>query len=200
LQEKSSKEFLQARLTFNKTTYSRGECADYDFDGTIIEVFAQMEEVQPRIFQLLLDCGSGLFDPSKVLLFYIGSHRDCDCGKHCPLERLLQLGADPNLKGYLLTSLQIAVVSRDFEGARRLLEAGADPNDTGDSNGITWENNTLMGQFNHLRNASPLHVNRNFECTWKAETQEEKRTEEDKHRIEAMLLDYGAEDFDESRV
>jgi hypothetical protein len=101
----------------------------------------------------------------------------------------LELGADPNMIGYQVTPLQIAVVSWDFEGVSTLLNAGADPNDTGNSDGIVWEMGTLMSRFNHLHNASPLYICRNFECTRK------RAIEKDLKKIEATLLQYGAEAF-----
>jgi hypothetical protein len=74
-----------------------------------------------------------------------------------------------------------------------LLKAGADPNDTGNSDGIVWERGTLMSRFNHLHNASPLHICRNFKCISKGYAIEIR--EKDLKKIEAILLQYGAEEF-----
>jgi hypothetical protein len=199
LQGKDTKDFLQTRLTF--TTEVWEVVSDYDvecyiFDGSIIEVFAQLGFDWADVFKLLLECSTGLFDPSRVLLLFIGSHEhDPTCGRdgYCLAKRLLELGADPNVIGYQVTPLQIAVVSWDFESVSTLLKAGADPNDTGNSDGVFWEEGTLMSRFNHLHNASPLYICRNFECIFKDHVRRDR--EGDLKDIEAILLQYGAEAF-----
>ena len=116
------------------------ETNSYDFEGSIIELFAQLVNyVRLDPFTLLLEQGIGFFNPSIALLSFVGSHdhdRKFDFEHGCHLSRLLQLGATPNISGYMVTPLQIAVASWDFEGVMILLEAGADPNGTGDSGGI----------------------------------------------------------------
>jgi len=197
LQGKDTKDFLQARLTFTKEVWfvvSDDDMEDYIFDGSIIEVVAQFAVDEVDGFKLLLEYGTGLFDPSKVLLLFIGVHYHnlkYDCDGYCPAQRLLGLGADPNMIGYQVTPLQIAVVSWDFEGVSTLLNAGADPNDTGNSDGIVWEKDTLLSRFNHLHNASPLYICRNFECKSTHKREREKNLK----MIEATLLQYGAEAF-----
>jgi hypothetical protein len=202
LQGKDTKDFLQTRLTFTMDVWfvvSDHDMENYIFDGSIIEVFAQLSFEWADIFELLLEYGTGLFDPSRVLLLFIGRHY---LGLEKPyygyftaerlLERLLELGADPNMIGYQVTPLQIAVVSWDFESTSTLLKAGADPNDTGYSDGIFWEKDSLMSRFNHLHNASPLYICRNFECIFERFSKER---EEGLGKIEAILLQYGAEAF-----
>ena len=199
LQGKETKDFLQTRLTFTKEVWdvvSESDTEDYIFDGSIIEVFAQLAFYWADVFKLLLEYGTGLFDPSRVLLLFIGSHDHNlkeDCDGYCPAERLLELGADPNVIGHQVTPLQIAVVSWDFESVSMLLKAGADPNDTGKGDGVFWEKGTLMSRFNHLHNASPLYICRNFECIFRDAIKREK--EKDLGKIEAILLQYGAEAF-----
>jgi hypothetical protein len=198
LQGKDTKDFLQTRLTFTAEVWHvvSDHVGHYIFDGSIIEVFAQLAVRTADGFKLLLEYGTGLFDPSKVLLLFIGGHDHnlkYDCEGYCPAERLLELGADPNMIGYQVTPLQIAVVSWDFEGVSTLLNAGADPNDTGNSDGIVWEMGTLLSRFNHLHNASPLYICRNFECILKGLLKDER--EKNLKKIEATLLQYGAEAF-----
>jgi len=200
LQGKDTKDFLQTQLTFQKEVrfvVSEDDMEDYTFDGSIIEVFAQFP-FKVDEFKLLLEYGTELFDPSKVLLLFIGCHNHNlkgDCNGYCPAERLLELGADPNMIGYRVTPLQIAVVSWDFEGVSTLLKAGADPNDTGNNDGIFWGKGTLMSRFNHLRNASPLYICRNFECIFQDGSYAKRYREEGLRKIEAILLQYGAEAF-----
>ena len=78
----------------------------------------------------------------------------------------MDLGADPNVKGSgsRITPLQIAVILGDLDGIGILLDAGADPNDTGSSEGTVWEDGTPMSRFNHLNGHSPLYICKNFEC------------------------------------
>jgi hypothetical protein len=199
LQGKDTKDFLQTRLTFTMDVWfvvSDHDMENYIFDGSIIEVFAQLSLQWVDIFELLLEYGTGLFDPSRVLPLFIGRHyfdpKD-KCYGYCPTERLLELGADPNMMEYQVTPLQIAVVSWDFESVSTLLKAGADPNGTGNSDGVFWEKGTLMSRFNHLHNASPLYIFRNFECFFEGYTKENR--EGDEEEIEEILLQYGAEAF-----
>ena len=203
LQGKYTKDFLQTRLNFKKSILgvtSDDDDEEYIFDGSIIEVFAQLALLRIDEFKLLLEYGTGFFDPSKALLLFIGNHNHDlkgGCEEYCPVERLLQLGAEPNAKEYKITPLQIAVVSWDFGGVRTLLKAGSDPNDTGNSDGIVWGNDTLTSRFNHLHNASPLHICRSFQCIWSEykvnDTEESKKN--NRRKIEAILLQYGAEAF-----
>jgi hypothetical protein len=199
LQGKDTKDFFQTRLTFTMDIWfvvSNDDMENYIFDGSIIEVFAQLSVQWVDIFELLLEYGTGLFDPSRVLLLFIGRHYydpEDKCYGYCPTERLLELGADPNMMGYQVTPLQIAVVTWDFESVSTLLKAGADPNGTGNSDGVFWEKGTLMSRFNHLHNASPLYIFRNFECIFEDYTKENR--EGDEEEIEEILLQYGAEAF-----
>jgi len=196
LQGKETKDFLQTRLAFTREVwfvFSDFDMEDYIFDGSIIEVFAQLPSYWVDVFKLVLEYSTGLFDPSRVLLLFIGSHYHNPtggCNGYCPVERLLELGADPNMTGYQVTPLQIAVASWDFESVSTLLKAGADPNGTGDSDGIFWDEGTLMSRFNDLHNASPLYICRNFECIF-----EGRNKEKDLRKVKAILLQYGAEAF-----
>jgi hypothetical protein len=200
LQGKDTKDFLQTRLTLTMDVWhvvSERDTENYIFDGSIIEVFAQLAFEWADVFELLLEYGTGLFDPSRVLLLFIGRHYidlENEYSRYRQVERLLELGADPNMIGYQVTPLQIAVVSWDFKSVSTLLKAGADPNGTGNSDGVFWEKGTLMSRFNHLHNASPLYICRNFKCIFEEDYLTEKR-EKDLRKIEAILLQYGAEAF-----
>lgn len=70
---------------------------------------------------------------------------------------------DPNPAGYLVTPIQIAVANRTGEGVRNLLETGADPNATGDRNGVPFKTNTFLEWANELHGLSPLQICRHFE-------------------------------------
>jgi hypothetical protein len=88
---------------------------DYNVVGSIPEMVAQWEFRQPQTFTFILDLisehGVTHFDPSTLLLLYIGCHQHDRCNESCSLERLLHLGASANgPEGAVVTPLQIAVV------------------------------------------------------------------------------------------
>jgi hypothetical protein len=88
-------------------------------------------------------------------------------------------------------------VSWDFEGVKRLLHAGADPNDCGYENGIAWESNDLLGRFNHLGGYSPLLICKESECIDYFRSSEA-RFKEDHNKIEELLIADGARSFEEN--
>ena len=187
LQSKNNKNFLTARLTFRMSE------SIYRFDGSIIEIFAQAAFQASHIFGLLLEHGTGLFDPSAILLRSIGCHQDHpkhDCSSYCLLERLLELGADPNMTGCWVTPLQIAVKCYDLKAVTSLLEAGANPNPIEQSNGIAWKHGTHMSRYNYLHGVSPLYIFRRYTHTGLV-----RETRMDSKRIEAILLQYKAEEY-----
>ena len=205
LQAKDTRDFLQARMRFEKEVVSFIpflKRKSYIFDGSIIEIYAQMAMSSQSTFRLLLDHGAGLFDPSKILLLYIGRRwqdRKVECQRDCILRRLLDIGADPNAKGSKITPLQIAVVSKDVVGIEILLSAGADPNDTGTSGGTVWEDRTFMSRFNHLDGASALYICRRLDpdpIHFRIALGRVRRAnEENRKKIEAILLQHGAKEF-----
>lgn len=192
LQRQHTYDFLQTRLNFTSTDWILYEepISEYIFDGSIIEVCAHLN-LNNKIFPLLLEYGTGLFDPSKVLFICTGFHRHRDCIESCAVERLLELGADPNVLKHQVTPLQIAVVNWDFEAVSMLLKAGADPNDTGNTDAIVWGEGTPMNSwFKQLHNASPLSICRHFDCS-----DVTNRTEADREKVEEILLQYGAKEL-----
>lgn len=169
LQEEDNTRLLQTRLQLTSycgACFTYRECVEGElhlFDGTFFEVFAQPQNSLSCVLSFLMEVGAGMFDPSVLLLLYIGGHRHGDtCEDVCPVQRLLDLGADPNLKGYIVTPLQIATYCSDVEGVDTLLKHGAHPNSTGCSNGVAWEEDTLMGCINHLHGHSPLRIYRKY--------------------------------------
>jgi hypothetical protein len=159
---------------------------DFDFEGTAIELFAQLAMDKPHPFRTLLEQGAQYIDPSAAFLSFISSHghgEDNTCEDYCLLSQLLQLGANVNESGFWVMPLQIAVARFDLAGVKVLLKAGADPNGIGDSNGTEWNNRSLLGRFNHLRAVRPLSICRQEEG-------------DDREEIEAELLQYGAWDFE----
>ena len=204
LQGKNNKDFLRTRLIFSNC----GEIFDnnHNYDGSILEIFAQSAFEVPGRLRLLLEHGTGLFDPSVILLLFIGCHQchpNDDCSSHCMVKRLLDLGADPNMNGCWATPLQIAVHCRDLIAISILLEAGADVNPVENSDGIAWEDQTLMSRFNVLHGASPLYIHRHFDpyenediFFWRNRTLNPRKG--DLEQVEAILLQYGAKSYQQT--
>ena len=199
LQGKDLKSLLQAQICFDRTAWYmfHDDCEGrYKFKGPLIEVFAQLAIRSVDAFKFLVEVGAGSFDPSIALLLYVRGHVHSvqfGCDGFCPLQRLLELGADPNLGGYRITPLQIATFSNDYEGIEMLLEAGAMPNDTGSADGGIWREDSVMGYLNRLHGASPLRICRDFPIVSRVNFEE--RRADDRKRIEALLLYHGAEAF-----
>ena len=191
LQSKNNKDFLTARLDISMREYLFDDV--YKFDGSIIEIFAQLAFEASDIFRLLLEHGTGLFDPSAILLLSVGCHEcnpNSDCSKYCLVERLLKLGADPNMTGCWVTPLQIAVKRYDLKAITSLLKAGADPNPIEQSNGVAWARGTSMSRFNGLWGASPLYICRQFDHSGLLG-----EVKMELEQIEAILLQYGAKSY-----
>ena len=200
LEENEDKGFLRCRLKMRRPRFWHPRSViDYHekldvFDHSIIEVFALVADYKASKLNFLLDYGTGYFDPTTVLLFYIARHGrrygHSHGGQRCPLERLLELGGDPNPNGSWVTPLQIAVVSYDSIATKMLLEAGADVNGIGDIRAVRWEEDSVMSQFNHLHAASPLYIYREFDPITLGRTKENEPGLMDK-----ILPQYGAEAF-----
>ena len=196
LQGKDLKSLLQAQLCFNREVIITDSDQRYVFEGSLIEVFAQSAIGSVDAFKFLVEVGAGLFDPSIALLLYIGGHVhsvQLDCKGFCPLQRLLELGANPNLRGYRVTPLQIATFCSDYEGVEMLLEAGAMPNDTGSFDGVIWPEDSIMHDLNNLYGASPLRICRDFEIISRPTFREVGVN--DRKKIEALLLFHGADAY-----
>jgi ankyrin repeat protein len=114
--------------------------------------------------------GRGFICYTNLLPRYMPNHpctsinRSVECKSLCALTRLLQLGANPDPRGFQVTPLQMATFRRDAAGVRALLEAGADPNNTGDGQGIEWAAETSIFQaYCGLHGFTPLYVLRHLE-------------------------------------
>jgi hypothetical protein len=206
---------IQCSLKVNlkaESVIGEGRWVHYEFEGSIMELCAQFADVgnRPEPFRMLLDLDPKYFDPSTILMSYIGSHDhyinaqkqfadeeyDSPCNESCPLSILLKLGANVNAPGYIVTPLQIAVVCWDFAGVKILLEAGADPNNTGDSDGAEWKEDTPLSRFNHLHGVTPRMICDVYECIYPDSVSDDMQRRKVKHkfggreRIVALLLQY----------
>ncbi|KAE9372923.1 hypothetical protein N431DRAFT_467149 [Stipitochalara longipes BDJ] len=186
-------------LYVEKVGYQR-----YEFDCSFIEIFAQLAFYRMEDLRLLLVLGEGMFDPSKVLIAYVGSHYNCDeCLStekkqgDCIVKRLLEGGADPNATGYFVTPLQVAVFTDQPDLVALLLATGADPNSTGDVEGLKWEGNTILGYFSHLHGYSPLDlIKSEIQAEWVKRSGWDKfemgNNTETNEQITKLLKQYGA--------
>lgn len=175
----------------------------YNFVGSIPEMVAQWACNQPDTFTFILDLisehGVTHFDPSTLLLLYIGCHQHDTCNDSCSLKRLLRLGASANgPEGAFVTPLQIAVVCWDLQGVETLLNAGAEPNALG-KNGSRWAPDSLMERFNHLHGVSSLHIIKHFQCNYRGRLKEDLHLDETtRGNIETRLLEFEAVEIEPS--
>ncbi|KAH7378027.1 hypothetical protein BKA64DRAFT_714528 [Cadophora sp. MPI-SDFR-AT-0126] len=169
---------------------------NHTFSGSVIEVMAQFANHSFESFCLLLKRYPGYYDPSTTLLHFIGyhglnalGHYSCndDHNFDCPVRTLLEAEAEPNLMGYRVTPLQIAVAAWDLEGVQLLLAHGADPDGTGDPKGIVWPRTSPMFKFNGLHGKSALQICRTRECRHLAYNVQTERMS-DLEQIERLLL------------
>ncbi|KAK4231120.1 hypothetical protein QBC38DRAFT_258954 [Podospora fimiseda] len=181
------------------------------FKGSVLELYAQSFL---GLFgghgglRLFLDVMIGRFDPSTIMLLYIGRHshpalirsgvNPCPACKN--LKVLLGMGASSRAPGYAIGSLQIATSKLDVEGVRLLLEAGADPDDVGDLDGTigTPERGTFLAWYAWLRGQSPLHIirHRHFSTAFPYHDYDLVVHRHERAReIEEILVKYGAKDF-----
>ncbi|KAH6699767.1 hypothetical protein BKA61DRAFT_496302 [Leptodontidium sp. MPI-SDFR-AT-0119] len=161
---------------------SGAEVIIYEFNGPLMEVMSQFVDYHLESFRSLLINYTRFYNPSTTLLYFIGLHipafgEQSACNEDtsdCLVRKLLEAGAQPNLLGYRLTPLQIAVAVRDLEGVRLLLQFKADPNYVGDPNGVVWSTNSLLASFNKFCGIEPF-----------------------RETIEQLLLAFGGIEFDQ---
>jgi hypothetical protein len=169
----------------------------YKFSGTVLEYMAvyshYMFFAPHAFFFFCVEMGEGHANFASILPAYCGTHDTCPCykGEPCILEILLELGALPDPGGYPVTPLQIACFLGDGRGAQLLLEAGADPNRTGDKDGVRWDKNSALHLFTPLHSLSPLRIITMSDNKSLAGSI-------DQDGMERLVLFYGGRDFDSS--
>jgi hypothetical protein len=170
-----------------------------EFECNLVEFLAEIREFDRDVLDFFQQEVRGLICYTDLLPRYMPGHVfETVCESSCVLPRLLQLGANPDPKGFQVTPLQIAVFSRDLAGVRTLLEAGADLNNTGDEQGIKWHAETsALGPYCRLHGLTPLYILRHLEAYPYLE--DGMTIEEIDHMngatttdIERLLLDYDA--------
>ncbi|KAG7409461.1 Vegetative incompatibility protein HET-E-1 [Fusarium oxysporum f. sp. rapae] len=190
--------------SMNGQRYERHEITEtYEFDGPLVEVMVQFLPQETEHFHSLLANHNGLYNPSTTLIYFIGHHRydplDDDLMYNrphfCPLRHLLEVGAQPNLSGYPLTPLQIAVAARNLEGVRLLLHFRADPNCIGDPLSNAWPANSLIAEFKGFYGMSPLRICRSGGWMSLAGDLGGESMTSSMETIQYLLLAYGGRDF-----
>ncbi|EQB50101.1 hypothetical protein CGLO_10479 [Colletotrichum gloeosporioides Cg-14] len=181
------------------------------FRGTLTDCFAALYPAASTpspfsdidVLKLLIEAGAGNFNPQGALIHFIPLHKhDYRCKGWCVLEKLLSLGADPDASGCYVTPLQIAVANFDVEGVLALLQAGADPNAEGCAAASAWPEDTLLSEFNTLNGWRPVQICRSIRDhemladlrLWSIGRHDEDGKKAEQSSIEAILLEYGAED------
>ncbi|KAH9209028.1 hypothetical protein DL95DRAFT_32175 [Leptodontidium sp. 2 PMI_412] len=214
--EADLKALFNNRLALKKCTWmmtyddeegssSSGVAKMYEFNGPLMEVMSQFVDYHLESFRSLLINYTRFYNPSTTLLYFIGRHipalgDQSACNEDtsdCPVRKLLEAGAQPNLLGYRLTPLQIAVAARDLEGVRLLLQFKADPNYVGDPNGVVWSTNNLLANFNKFCGMSPLRICRSGDCVWPKGDYRKDAREPFLETIEQLLLAFGGIEFDQ---
>jgi hypothetical protein len=189
-----TQEHVEFMLEIESDEHIYVEPGEYDFNGSVLEVMAQLSWRFPKSFTWLLD-RSNTATYNNLLNPVINSHdmhtrRGSDDVDRCGLKKILDGGADPNAAQYSVTPVQIAAATRDVEGVRKLLKVGADANATGNRNGICFEAKSVLGWCNELQGFSPLYICRNFRVDEVGIYKER-----DTRVVEALLLQYGAEEY-----
>ena len=146
--------------------------------------------------RLLLDHEGASLNPTHILVLQTGVHvhaRGCD--EICVLRRLIELGADPDGKGYLVSPLQICAGRQDFDGAESLLQAGAKPNETGDPDGFEWKEGINMPRFNELHGRSPLGILRKHLMAFNSDPVCLEKSPELERKLEELLVQRGGKEI-----
>jgi hypothetical protein len=188
----------------------------YRFRGSVFEFYAQLPTVawtHQGLYEIL-DFAAGHFDPSTILLYVTAKHQHVDdgsgptCWGCLTLTKLLRLGARATAPGYAVGSLQVAVARSDIVAVKLFLEAGMDPNDTGDACGEigSAERGPLFEWARSIRGRSPLNIAKERRTVsmenlnlWYRKAKHTTSTEKSRTAAAAaVLIQYGARDFTSS--
>lgn len=187
------------------------------FRGSVFEFYALLPTATWTLQGLyeILDFAAGHFDPSTILLYVTAKHQHVESasGSTCwgclILTKLLRLGARATASGYAIGSLQFAVATVDIAAVRLFLDAGLDPNDTGDARGEigTAERGPIFECCQSLRGRSPLNIAKQQQTNQMPDVsvhvnnrwyRDHRSTEQTTGEIAALLIQYGARDFTSS--
>jgi hypothetical protein len=181
----------------------------HEFHGPMAELFAQCL-YSCCLLNMLLDLDPNVPDPTRLLYSYLESAREmlhrwmdpCDECRGGLLQRIVNLGADPNGVGYATTPLHIAIVTCRYDRVGLLLRAGADPNRIGSPLGIRFRQLNDR-DYHRLDGLSALFIcqgdletlYRHYVYEYPHQLDENKAIEVEWPRIQALLVQHGARSF-----
>lgn len=206
IEERQTEEFndlaqiwLNFYLFMEIPIFHDNDCRSYTFDAPMINVFAQMAvsfSVQEG-FKFLLEKvwkDADYAEYTALLVSSIALHghvyTEHVCDDFCPVQLLLERGADPDGRGHRVTPLQMAVVAWDYQGVKTLLNAGANPNGVGDASGIALETGDILGRFDIVEDLCPLQICLTVDCIFE---NLKDGNQGDRKNIEKLLHEYGAD-------
>jgi hypothetical protein len=176
------------------------------FKCKLVELLAGVQRLDQETLSFFEEEVPGLVSYRDILPHWIPGHKD-SCGGvnscfSCILPELIELGANPDPKGFQAAPLQIATYLRDFTGVKTLLESGADPNQTGDKTGINCESENPRFHA-QLQGFNPLHIITNVRLRGRASQLADPEVvlsrsdrvgafEAKEEEIKRLLLEYGA--------
>ncbi|KUJ12400.1 uncharacterized protein LY89DRAFT_785768 [Mollisia scopiformis] len=147
IEQFSMPEILQAELSIDEiivsTSNDESDQRIYMFQGSIFELFAQLENAHTPQFRWLIDVGVRFLDPWPVLYSLICVHSYCwapRCDNDCPLSQIIKLTLNVNSSKHAYTT------------------SGADPNGLATNGGSKWEEGTVLAQYNDIGGLSPLEL------------------------------------------
>jgi len=158
--DKTQAQLAETPLKFKTAIKYKWEpYSPYAFHGSALEFFAQCGSLRYREFHFFMNlAGASLSTDRATALLHAYSTNRCLSGERAGeglFQRLLKLGADPNGGDYVTTPLQHVVATCDFEGAKMLLDIGADVNGLGDPAGVKKRYGTKL---RGLEGKSPLFI------------------------------------------
>jgi len=162
-------ETLFGSLRASKKVWPDDPDSSNEFGCDLVGFLAKVRVFSENVLDFLEQEARGLVCYINLLPHYMTGHShhiedDLVCDSSCVLPRLLQLGANPDPKGFQVTPLQIAIFGRDVAGVRALLQAGADSNNTGEEQGVKWHAEaSILGRYCHLHGLAPLYILRHLE-------------------------------------
>ncbi|KAM5377938.1 hypothetical protein ACJZ2D_004842 [Fusarium nematophilum] len=171
--------------------YGDDDDGSREFQGTVLEyiIFTALsheatEDQTERILSFIFNEGDHLGDIGCLVSYWVSR----GWGAPDIFSQLLQAGACPDPEGFRVTPLQMACGLNQWEMVDLLLEAGADPNRTGDGDGVKWDTTSVLGRFDELHGLSSLRIVRTNPLGFNGHAGHPEL-------VENLLLGYQARDF-----
>ena len=203
---KLDKDVQNSKSELSFCLYSREEIGlqigddEYDFSGSLLTIVAELSYLENGPLLWMLDQCEELDEP-QVFPPVAAYHRRCEqCypsatskGAPCLLRLVLDRLEGVADEQWFVTPLQLVVSMGDVRGVQILLEAGADPNGAGDTDGDPFGDEHILKWYNGLNGNWPTRIC----CTEHLRYRRGGYYEDDFRGIKALLLWYGATDDDD---